>query len=203
MAPRWPLSPIVLPTWAVGLLRSLPLVLACCNDVVPPSVEPPGRAIYSAPPCSVAFSPDEAARPAVEMAAARWSVATGCDVKAAPGGVPVTATLLLFVEYDADGNPTLFDSNPSGTRKALCGISIWDETLTRVEAIHIALDDVACTGEDAATHELGHALAGLRRHAFDGVMAQGKTEAWSPLITEQSLALACAGTPCSVFEPED
>jgi hypothetical protein len=149
----------------------------------------------------VAFSPDEAARPAVELAAARWSVATGCEVSVGDG-VPVVATPLLFVEYDEQDNPTLFTDDPSGTRRPLCGISIWNAARTAVESIHIALEDVACTAEDAATHELGHALSGLRRHAADGVMARGKTTAWSPLITEQSLALACAGTACRAFAPE-
>lgn len=150
--------------------------------------------------CSVAFSPDEAARPSFELAAARWSVAMGCEVTAGEG-VPVTATPLLFVVYDADDRPTLFTESAPG-RKPLCGISIWDATLSHVEAIHIALEDSACTGEDAATHELGHALSTLRRHAVDGVMATGRTPEWSPLITEQSLALACAGTPCTAFVPE-
>jgi hypothetical protein len=135
------------------------------------------------------------------MASARWSLAMGCEVTEGDG-VPIRATPLLFVEYDADGYPTLFPDNPDGTRKALCGISIWNAALTEVESIHIALEDSACTAEDAATHEVGHALSKLRRHAVDGVMAPGRTPAWSPFITEQSLALACAGTPCPARSPE-
>lgn len=201
MALHWPFISIVLPTAAIGLLLSVPLALACCNDVVPPSVEPPERATYS-PNCSVAFSPDGASRPAFEMAAARWSVTMGCEVTEGEG-VPISATRLLFVEYDASGYPTLYPDNPGRTRKPLCGISIWNAALTNVESIHVALEDVACTAEDAVTHELGHSLSKLRRHAVDGIMARGGTRAWSPLITEQSLALACAGTACSRFSPED
>jgi hypothetical protein len=204
--------PIVLPTRALALLLSLPLALACQKPegTPPPSGnQPPERAIYSAPDasevgeayCYVAFSPDEAARPSFELAAARWSVAMGCEVLEGEGGVPIVATPLLYVVYDADDRPTLFTESAPG-RRPLCGISIWDATLSHVERIHIALEDSACTGEDAATHELGHALSKLRRHAHDGVMAPGRTPEWSPLITEQSLALACAGTPCTSFEPE-
>ncbi len=206
MALSWPSTPIVLPSAAIGLILSLPLALACAPDVVPPSVEPPERAIYSPPLpeayCYVAFSPDEAARPAFEVASARWTVATGCEIRAGEGGVPVLAAPLLFVEYDRDGNPSVFADNPSRARKQLCGISIWDVSLAHVERIHIALDDPRCTAEDAAVHETGHALSGLRQHAVDGVMAPGGDPRWSPLITEQSLALACAGTACRVFEPE-
>lgn len=150
----------------------------------------------------MAFRPDAAARPVFARAAARWSAATGCELREGEGGIPLSATPLLFVEYDENDFPTLFPDNPDGTRRPLCGISIWNEALTRVASIHIALDDAACTGEDAATHEMGHALSGLRRHAADGVMAPGRSPEWSPFITEQSLALACAGTPCADPEPE-
>ncbi len=126
----------------------------------------------------------------------------GCRIEASDAGVPVAASNLLFVEYADDGTPTLYPTNTTGKLKPLCGISVWDASRSRVERIHIALHDTACTGEDAATHELGHALSALRRHAADGVMARGKTPEWSPVITEQSLALACAGTPCTAFVPE-
>lgn len=211
MAPSCRSFSIVLFTRALGLLLSLPLALACQKPegTPPPSGDQlPGRAIYSDASaideayCFVAFSPDEASRPAFELAAARWSVAMGCEVREGEGGVPISSSRLLFVEYDAEDNPTLFPDNPDGSRRALCGISIWDDALTHVESIHVALEDVACTAEDAVLHETGHALSGLHRHAADGIMAPGRTPQWSPLITEQSLALACAGTACTAFVPE-
>lgn len=212
MAPSCRSFPIVLPTRALGLLLSLPLALACQKPegTPPPSGnQPPERAIYSAPDaevgeayCYVAFGPDAGSRPGFELAAARWSVAMGCEVREGEGGIPITSSHLLFVEYDADGYPTLFPDNPDGSRRALCGISIWNDARSGVESIHVALADTACTPEEAVGHELGHALSKLTRHAADGLMAPGRTPEWSPLITEQSLALACAGTPCTAFAPE-
>lgn len=149
----------------------------------------------------MAFSPDEASRLAFEEAGARWTLATGCNVGEG-AGIPISATRLLFVEYAEDGTPALFPDDPARTRRPLCGISIWNAALTQVASIHVALEDVACTVEEAVTHEVGHALSKLRRHAFDGIMATGGSEQWSPLITEQSLALACAGTACPSFSPE-
>lgn len=204
-------SSIVLFTRARALVLILPLVLACqkLEGTPPPSGnQPPGRAIYEADAsqigeayCYVAFSPDEGARPGFELAAARWSVAMGCEVREGEGGVPISSSHLLFATYDADGYPTLF-AEPGLGRKPLCGITVWDRALSHVESIHVALADTACTAEEAVGHELGHALSGLRRHAADGLMAPGRTPEWSPLITEQSLALGCAGTPCTAFEPE-
>ncbi len=125
----------------------------------------------------------------------------GCDVHVAPGGVPVTASRLLFVTYDAAGNPTTYEANAPG-RKPLCGLSTWNEARTDVEAIRIALDDRACTGEYAAAHEMGHALVRARGHTLTGVLAGGHDVGKSDRIDDASLTAVCSMRPCGAFEPE-
>lgn len=147
----------------------------------------------------VAFSPDEAARPDVEAAARRWSRAMGCPV-AVGAGIPVTATPLLFVVYDAEGYPTTFGEWAPG-RRAICGLSMWNAERTDVERIEIALEG-ACGSEYAAAHELGHALVRRRGHTRTGVLAAGGSHGKSELIDEASLSAVCAARPCSGFEPE-
>lgn len=147
----------------------------------------------------MAFSPDEALRPAAELAAARWSLATGCEVVVAEGGIPLVSWSRLFVEYTDEGRALLSDINHGGTMKSLCGLSTWTEDESAVRIIDVSL---ACDEEDAVTHEMGHALARLRRHSFTGVMASGDNPARSPIIDAASLDLVCFELPCPAIEPE-
>lgn len=149
----------------------------------------------------MAFEPTEMARPAVEPAAARWSAAMGCDVTAGPGGIPVVASSRLYVEYDADGNSTTFDTYAPG-RKPICGLASWNAERTAVVSIRIALNDPACSGEYAAAHEMGHAIVGVQGHTLTGVLAAGNAPGKSTLIDEASLEAACSALPCQAFEPE-
>lgn len=200
MVPSWPSTPIVLSTRALGLLLSLPLALACNPDEVSPlPVVPPERAIYSPPECRVAFSPDEALRPAAEIAAARWSVATGCEILVADGGIPLVAWPILFVEYTPDGQTLLADRNVGGTMRSICGLAEWNDADTEVERLHVAL---ACDVEDAVTHEMGHALARIKAHSWSGVMASGENEDRTHVIDVGSLELVCYPFPCASFVPE-
>lgn len=204
MVRSWPSIPIVLPTRSVALLLSLPLALACSPEGPPPpsGTRPPERAIYSEVGeayCFVAFSPDEALRPATELAAARWSLATGCEVVVAEGGVPLVSWSRLFVEYTSEGRALLSAINHGGTMKSLCGLSTWTDDESAVRIIDISL---ACDEEDAVAHEMGHALARLRRHSFTGVMASGDNPARSPIIDAASLELVCYELPCANASPE-
>lgn len=146
----------------------------------------------------MAFSPDEALRPAAEIAAARWSLATGCEVVVADGGVPLVSWPRLFVEYTEDGS-RLSETNEGGTMKSLCGFSSWTEDESAVAIIDVSL---ACDEEDATTHEMGHALARLRRHSFTGMMASGENPARTHVIDAASLDLVCYSLPCASFVPE-
>lgn len=201
MAPACRSLPIVLPTRAIGLLLSLPLALACNPDVVPPSVVPPERAIYSVDEayCFVAFSPDEALRPATELAAARWSLATGCEIVVADAGVPLVAWPRLFVAYTDDGHTLVSDTNDDGTMTPKCGLSSWAEDESAVAIIDVSL---ACDVEDAVTHEMGHALSGLKRHSFTGMMARGDNPDRTHVIDAASLDIVCYSLPCPTRNPE-
>lgn len=204
MVPVWPSTPIVLPTSAIALLLSLPLALACSPEGPPPpsGTRPPERAIYSEVGeayCYVAFSPDEALREEAELAAARWSVATGCEVVLAEGGVPITAWRALFVEYAPDDRPILAETNDTGTKREKCGLSRWDDEDRAVVQIDVSL---ACDTEDAVAHEMGHALSGLKRHSFTGVMADGHNPDRTPLIDVGSLEIVCYARPCPRRVPE-
>lgn len=147
----------------------------------------------------MAFSPDDALRPAAEFAAARWSVATGCEVVIAEGGVPLVSWPRLFVEYTDDGRALLAEVNHGGTMRSICGLSTWTEDESAVRIIDVSL---ACDEEDAVAHEMGHALAGIRRHSFSGVLASGDNPARTPLIDEGSLDVVCYQLPCARRVPE-
>jgi hypothetical protein len=136
------------------------------------------------------FAPDAMARESVAAGATRWSAATGCEVALGEEGVPVTALRHIYVLED-------------GRLRSLCGRSTWDEARTGVVGIEIALEDPACSGEYAATHELGHALARVQGHAYDGVMADGHSPLKGERITVQSLAFVCQGLRCVAHVPED
>lgn len=147
----------------------------------------------------MAFSPDEALRPAAELAAARWSLATGCEVVVAEGGIPLLSWSRLFVEYTSEGRALLADINHGGTMKSICGLSTWTDDESAVRIIDVSL---ACDVDDAVAHEMGHALAGVKGHAASGVLASGEDPDRSPLIDAASLGGVCYTLPCRAFNPE-
>lgn len=177
MALHWPFIPIVLPTAALGLLLSLPLALACCNDVVPPSVEPPERATYS-PSCSVAFSPIEALRLDAEAAADRWSAATGCAIDVGDAGVPM---LIVAAIRRPDGTQA-----PGWT----------SDERDRVEV------NVRCGATQRAStvlHEMGHALGGDHVDSH-GILSGEKGRV--DIIDAAALESVCSRLDCPLLSPE-
>lgn len=180
MVPSWPSTPIVLPTSAIALLLSLPLALACSSEGPPPpsGTPPPERAIYSAPSCHVAFSPDEALRPAVEAAAERWGLATGCLIEASDAGVPVV--LAASIERP-DGSQA-----PGATSEARDLVEI----------------NVRCGAEqrrESTLHEMGHALGGDHTES-DGVLSGQKGR--RSVIDAAALETVCSRLPCPALNPE-
>ncbi len=204
MALPWPFNSIVLPTLATVLLLSLSLALGCGGERSPPSLsaDAPGPSLTegAVPECRVAFSPDEALRHVAEMAAARWSLATGCDVVVADDGVPMKGWQpALFVEYTDDGRALLASINHGGTMRSICGLSSWNDDEPGVRFIDVSM---GCDVEYAVTHEMGHALAGVKGHAASGVLAEGDDPDRSPLIDEASLGGVCHTLPCRAPNPE-
>jgi hypothetical protein len=187
--------------WSVLILL---LSVASGCGVSPPSVRPGADSnadagVVGEAACWVVVTPDGALLAETERAAERWSEATGCDVRVGEGGVPIVAWPRLFVEYTADGRALLADINHGGTMKPLCGLSSWTEDESAVRIIDVSL---ACDVGDAVTHELGHALAGLKRHSFTGMMAAGDNPARSRVIDAASLELVCYQLPCAAPSPE-
>lgn len=147
----------------------------------------------------MAFDPAPELEAATRVATERWSTATGCDVRVEAGGVPLKAWSSLFVEYREDGRALLSDINHGGTMRSICGLSTWTDDETAVRIIDVSL---ACDVEDGVTHEMGHALARLKRHSFTGMMASGENPDRTHVIDAASLELVCYSFPCASFEPE-
>lgn len=129
--------------------------------------------------CFVAFSPDEALRLAVEEAATRWSVATGCDLVVAPGGIPVVLDASI--------------ERPDGTQAP--GVTSAARDLIRI--------NVRSRPEQRASsvlHEMGHALGGDHT-ASDGILSGEKGR--RDVIDAAALETVCSRLPCPVLSPED
>jgi len=149
-------------------------------EVIVPVDEP------ESPPCGMAFDPDPELLDATQRAADRWSAATGCDIRIEDGGVPVIVHDHLYAVKD-----------PS---QEICGLA----TCTEDESAVIKLDvSLACSDtEDTTTHEMGHALARLKRHSLTGVMASGMNKNRTTVIDAASLELVCYSFECAEIVPE-
>jgi hypothetical protein len=156
-------------------------------QVVTPDLDPAvGEELAELEPCGMAFHPDPELQGAVAQAGARWSVATGCDVRAEEGGVPVYAYAHLYSTSEPD--------------REICGSATWSEDGAEVIRLDVSL---ACNDvEDTVTHEVGHALARLKGHSFTGVMASGMNEDRTGVIDASSLELVCYLFDCVAFNTE-
>lgn len=184
-----------------GMVRALLLAvfaLACSAEgvrtdhtivVVPEALVAPAE-----PQADVVLSPTPGTDPAfVELAAARWSAATGMRIVVAPGGVPVTVA-------DAD----VF--SPRGQVCALTETSVVDGPLS-VDVDTTPPAGHGCRGaKESVTHEIGHVICRTFApvdgdcHADSGVMttaARGNNT-----IDSQTLEAVCAFAPCTTFTPE-
>ena len=154
-------------------------------EVTLPASPAPEVAAEAAPGCSVVFSPDAELEAETAEAAARWSLATGCDIRVGEGGIRVR-----LVEEQM---PT-----PSGTMghgHTYCP----GEACKRSElVIDVAREHVART----IAHEMGHALGSTAGHVEDDESALMFHTGGLGLITSPDLVLVCTVLDCSVITPE-
>jgi hypothetical protein len=150
--------------------------------------------------CGLTLSPDAALFEETEAAAARWSAATGCDIRVGAGGVPVLAQARVFVVPDAEG-ARVADTDPDGTATEACGAAAGHRRQLDGWTVYVATSPrVFCpTAHGALPHELGHVLAASGGHAESGLMRNSATV--DP-IDEASLAFVCGAFPCATFAPE-
>jgi hypothetical protein len=128
------------------------------------------------PACAVVLSPAADIAPSVELAAARWSQATGCDVRLGEGGVSVV--------FDT---PIL---RPDGTEAP--GVTEPGGLLVRIDPRHRRRDETVA-------HELGHVLGAGHTDSM-GLMSGRKGRA--DRIDADSLAAVCEVLSCPAFTPE-
>lgn len=126
----------------------------------------------------MAFSPVEALRLDVEGAAARWSLATGCDVVVADGGKPVELVASI--------------RRPDGTQAP----GWTSEDRSRIE-INVRMREGAARARTVA-HEVGHALGG--EHVGRGVLSGEK--GYDDVIDSAALESVCARLSCPAVSPE-
>ncbi len=171
---------IVLTRRALPVLLSPLLALACDPNEVPPSpLRRQGEQPMFVADCYVAFSPVEALRLDTEEAATRWGLATGCDLFAADGGIPVV--LMDSIE------------RPDGSQAP--GItSRWRDRI----GINVRASERQRTS--SVLHEMGHALGGDHVET-DGVLwgQKGRRD----VIDEAALLSVCSALDCPAFRPEE
>ena len=134
--------------------------------------------------CGMVFSPVPELLEATEIAAARWSAATGCDVRTGEGGIPV-----VYVDPVADGLVGIGENgeNASG------GVYRYEETGACAQIGQVA----GLSTTQTIAHEIGHCI-GQPGHTADGLMS---TFATGPL-NAASLERVCDVFPCAGFNPE-
>lgn len=128
--------------------------------------------------CQVVFTPDAELLEETTVEAARWSKATGCDIRVGAGGITVAmATEIL---------------NSEG--KARQGVT------NRTNGV-ITIRVITARRSVVLAHEMGHALAGNGHidDELDGVLQRhGKGN----LITAADLEFVCETLNCQTFTPE-
>jgi hypothetical protein len=155
--------------------------LAGCASASPPSdraspgLTPTDDASVS---CGAAFDPDPVLLADTTAAAARWSAATGCDIRVEAGGVPVQ--LVLSIKRP-DGSDT-----PGAVTADLSLVEIHQKAR-------------GAQRTRTVLHEMGHALGAGHVHAH-GVMSD--TAPFDAVIDAPSLEEVCAHLACSAFVPE-
>ena len=164
---------------AAALLHSLSLLALA---LLPSCVLPPAQDDEAAPGL-VTFTADPELVDIVAEAAARWSAATGVEIRVAEAGIPVSVVPQV-VNDDGDEAD---------------GVTYIDGCLAQNIDISARTRDVHGT----VLHEMGHALSRpcdmAAGHSETGIM---KAVFSDRIIDAASLALVCAGLHCEHFRPE-
>lgn len=179
----------------MNLTYLLPFVLACLafTGCAQPEADPApvfDLAMATAPvgayetDCSRVFSPTPEAEPYVQAAVARWSRATGCDVRIGDGGIPVAMSDNIVTE---EGDRMTGVSNRNGC-----------------EVYEIFIARYSVQPAAVTVHEVGHSLQNpcgpnSEVHAPSGIMTYNSSE---DVIDEASLSLVCEGFDCRAFNVE-
>lgn len=177
--------------WCVTKLRlalaALPLLAACAGGVGVES-DPPSSdsAVLSAPEaCGAVLSPDPELLEETVDAAARWSGATGCDIRVGDGG---TRVRLLAEVWEG------------GVR--------FQGLVHQIESGEVVIDVCPERLPAVLPHEIGHLLyPHPQRHiaqepgaaSCEALMCNGTG---GESITAADLAFVCEGLACKAFEPE-
>jgi hypothetical protein len=154
-------------------------VLASGTATTEPT-EVPGR-------CGLALDPIPELLEGTRVAAARWSAATGCDVRVEAGGVPVRF---------ATNEEVTGEDGELGR-----GVTSFDKATAELVFIGYRSGPVLpWTVDMTLTHELGHAL-GCHSHTSDGGVLDTPSQLYSK-ITADALTCTCASLACEVMVPE-
>ena len=155
-------------------------LLVACGSASPPSV-PEGvtRGDLNGG-CEVKLAAEPALLAYVEESAARWSLATGCDVRLADGGVEFRlASDLPFGE---------------GGKQ----VPAWTRDDRKLVLVHARARETQRAR--SVPHELGHVLGGLHTLS-DGVLSGGKQR--RDVIDVEALDSVCRVLDCRALNPED
>lgn len=170
----------MLPIAVVRQLYVLSLLVACSEASPPGGLVAVTRSDLTPPPaCSVTLSAETALYSYVEESAARWSLATGCDVRMGDGGVAFQlAPDLPFGEGGAQ-------------------VPGWTQDDRRLVLINTRAREAQ--RERSVPHELGHVLGGYHTLS-DGVLSGAKHR--RNVIDAEGLGSVCATLDCQAFNPE-
>lgn len=181
------------------MIRSLALLfLASCaacvgqasdeaSDNVTAPLSPAPAAVE---PCGKVLTPEPALLEETTRVAARWSAATGCDIRVGENGTPVRLVSQLY-----DG-----DVEQPGRTLPLEGGG-WEVVVSPLRLDH------RIHGEDTVlAHEVGHALNPRDGHVEaapgDKCVALMCSGGGLGTIIAADLEFVCDGYPCASFTPE-
>lgn len=147
--------------------------------------EPALAAEDHASACAVVFTPAPELLAETLAAAARWSAATGCDIRVGEGGIA-----LRLVE---ERMPT-----PRGTLAHGATYCASAPCKRSGLVIDVARDHAAVT----IPHEMGHALASTTDHVEDDENALMFHTGGEGVILACDLVLVCGALDCALMTPE-